>query len=78
MPTSYHSGKVASPSKQYRHDINGLRAWAVLAVMFYHFDVPGFAGGFVGVDMFFVISGFLMTATIINGLEQNRFSLWEF
>ncbi len=78
MPTSYPSGKVASPSKQYRHDINGLRAWAVLAVMFYHFDVPGFAGGFVGVDMFFVISGFLMTAIIINGLEQNRFSLWEF
>ncbi|MBA0214552.1 acyltransferase [Pectobacterium brasiliense] len=64
--------------KQFRHDINGLRAWAVVAVMLYHFGVPGFAGGFVGVDVFFVISGFLMTSIIITGLEQDRFSLWGF
>ena len=49
-----------------------------MAVMLYHFGVPGFTGGFVGVDIFFVISGFLMTAIIINGLENDRFSLWEF
>ena len=36
----------------FRLDINGLRAWAVVAVMLYHFGVPGFAGGFVGVDVF--------------------------
>jgi len=78
MPASSRSGKVASPSKQYRHDINGLRAWAVLAVMFYHFNVPGFSGGFVGVDIFFVISGFLMTAIIINGLEQSSFQFRGF
>ncbi|MDT9702987.1 acyltransferase family protein, partial [Streptomyces sp. P17] len=48
--------------KAFRHDINGLRAWAVVAVVLYHFGVPGFSGGFVGVDVFFVISGFLMTS----------------
>ena len=65
-------------TRAFRHDINGLRAWAVMAVVLYHFGVPGFAGGFVGVDVFFVISGFLMTAIIISGLEQGRFSLWGF
>ncbi|OAT26793.1 O-antigen acetylase [Buttiauxella ferragutiae ATCC 51602] len=64
--------------KAFRHDVNGLRAWSVLAVVFYHFGIPGFGGGFVGVDVFFVISGFLMTAIIINGLELGKFSLWAF
>lgn len=54
----------------FRSDINGLRAWAVAAVIFYHFDVPGFGGGFVGVDVFFVISGFLMTGIVIRGLPR--------
>jgi len=40
----------------FRSDINGLRAWAVVAVALYHYGVPGFGGGFVGVDVFFVIS----------------------
>lgn len=74
MSTSCHP---PSP-KQFRHDINGLRAWAVVAVVLYHFGVPGFAGGFVGVDVFFVISGFLMTGIIIAGLERGNFSLWDF
>ncbi|WP_162504370.1 acyltransferase family protein [Aeromonas veronii] len=65
-------------SKSFRHDINGLRAWAVVAVVLYHFGVPGFTGGFVGVDVFFVISGFLMTGIIIAGLERGKFSLWGF
>ncbi|MGL4938950.1 acyltransferase family protein [Shewanella sp.] len=65
-------------AKAFRHDINGLRAWAVVAVVLYHFGVPGFAGGFVGVDVFFVISGFLMTGIIITGLERGNFSLWSF
>ena len=64
--------------KDFRSDINGLRALAVLAVVLYHFDVPGFAGGFVGVDVFFVISGYLMTKIIVDGLRTGRFSLWSF
>lgn len=67
-----------NPPKAFRYDINGLRAWAVVAVVLYHFGVPGFAGGFVGVDVFFVISGFLMTGIIITGLERGNFSLWGF
>ncbi len=62
----------------FRNDINALRAWAVLAVVFYHFGVPGFSGGFVGVDVFFVISGFLMTGIIVKGLENKSFSLLDF
>lgn len=62
----------------FRNDINALRAWAVLAVVFYHFGVPGFSGGFVGVDVFFVISGFLMTGIIVKGLENKNFSVLDF
>lgn len=67
-------------SLNFRKDINGLRAWAVVAVVLFHFGVPGFAGGFVGVDVFFVISGFLMTNILIRKLEnpQQKFSVWDF
>ena len=66
--------------RNFRQDINGLRAWAVVAVVLYHFGVPGIKGGFVGVDVFFVISGFLMTGLIVNGLDRpsKRFSLFDF
>lgn len=64
--------------KKFRSDINGLRAWAVLAVILYHFGVKGFSGGFVGVDIFFVISGFLMTGIVVGGLEKSSFSVLEF
>lgn len=66
------------PDNSFRNDINALRAWAVMAVVFYHFGVPGFSGGFVGVDVFFVISGFLMTGIITQGLENKHFSLIDF
>ena len=63
---------------EFRKDINGLRAWAVIAVVLFHFGVPGFSGGFVGVDVFFVISGFLMTSIIVGGMERNSFSILGF
>jgi peptidoglycan/LPS O-acetylase OafA/YrhL len=62
----------------FRKDINGLRAIAVVIVVLYHYGVPGFAGGFVGVDVFFVISGFLMTQAILEKLRKGNFSLIEF
>lgn len=62
----------------YREDIDGLRAIAVLAVIFYHAGVGSFSGGYVGVDVFFVISGFLITGIIVRELRENKFSLAGF
>lgn len=65
----------------FRYDINGLRAWAVLAVVFYHYNIFSVTGGYAGVDVFFVISGFLMTKIISDKLmnsEPHQFSLLEF
>lgn len=56
----------SSPATDYRPEIDGLRALAVLCVVFFHFGWQGFSGGFVGVDVFFVISGFLITRLIVN------------
>ncbi|WP_205599035.1 acyltransferase family protein [Halomonas faecis] len=54
----------------FRYDINGLRAVAVIAVVFFHFRVPGFEAGYLGVDVFFVISGYLMASLLIRGFEN--------
>lgn len=50
----------------FRKDINGLRAIAVIAVVLFHFKITGFSGGFTGVDVFFVILGYLMTGIIFS------------
>jgi peptidoglycan/LPS O-acetylase OafA/YrhL len=63
---------------QFRKDINGLRAIAVIAVVLFHFNSSWLSGGFAGVDVFFVISGFLMTGIIIRGIEQGDFSILKF
>ncbi len=62
----------------YRADIDGLRAIAVLPVLLFHAHVPGFTGGYIGVDIFFVISGYLITGILLNDLDQSRFSILRF
>jgi len=63
---------------KYRAEIDGLRAVAVLAVVLFHAEITLFQGGFVGVDVFFVISGYLITTIIIQDIERKRFSLIDF
>ena len=62
----------------FRTDISSLRAIAVISVVLFHFGVAGFSGGFVGVDIFFVISGFLMTGIVARGLGKKSFSFIGF
>lgn len=64
--------------KKFRNDINGLRAIAVISVVLFHFNPTLLPGGFSGVDIFFVISGFLMTNIIFTGLKECNFSILEF
>jgi peptidoglycan/LPS O-acetylase OafA/YrhL len=63
---------------EHRRAIDGLRAVAVLPVLFSHAGIALFSGGFVGVDVFFVISGFLITGIILDDLDRGRFSIWRF
>ena len=63
---------------QYREDIDWLRAIAVLAVVAFHFEAPAVYGGFVGVDIFFVISGYLITAIIQSELKSGAFAFARF
>lgn len=72
---------LASPSQhtaEYRADIDGLRAIAVLSVIIFHAFPRWFSGGFVGVDIFFVISGFLISRIIFRELENGVFSFSKF
>lgn len=62
----------------YRADIDGLRAIAVLAVVLFHLGVRGLSGGFVGVDVFFVISGYLISSRLIRELDEKSFSFSAF
>lgn len=64
--------------KQYLPEIDGLRAVSVLLILYYHLKLPGLFGGFVGVDVFFVISGFLITRLLLADLEAGAFSLADF
>ena len=72
MSAAFSSGPA------YRAEIDGLRALAVVAVVLFHAGVPGLTGGFIGVDIFFVISGFLITLILLRDIEAGQFSLLRF
>jgi peptidoglycan/LPS O-acetylase OafA/YrhL len=78
----HRSKAVSAPSllarSGYRRDIDGLRAIAVLSVILFHFDFPFLTGGYVGVDIFFVISGFLITRLLVDEIDSGNFSLVGF
>lgn len=63
---------------EYRPDVDGLRTIAVLPVVLFHFGVSVFSGGFVGVDVFFVISGYLITRLILHEIDEGTFSFARF
>ena len=70
--------KTAPRPSSFRKDINALRALAVIGVVLYHFNPAWMPGGFAGVDVFFVISGYLMTAIIVKSLSADSFSFLTF
>lgn len=73
-----YNSNYTSLTKSYRPDIDGLRAFAILAVVLFHAFPEKITGGFIGVDVFFVISGYLITNIIILNLELEKFSLVDF
>ena len=70
--------RMHNHTHSFRADIAGLRALAVLPIVLFHAGLSQLAGGFVGVDVFFVISGFLITGIIIRDVNQDSFSVLEF
>src|SRR5690606_24346394 len=64
---------------KYRADIDGLRSIAIITVLFFHAKFTGFSGGFIGVDVFFVISGYLITSLLTREFQKNgKINLWDF
>lgn len=71
-------GSNTATMQRYRADIDGLRALAVIPVVLFHAGTPGFSGGFVGVDVFFVISGYLITQLILREQQDGAAGLLSF
>src|SRR5262245_9616178 len=76
--TARHGYSRQTQALEYRPDVDGLRAVAVLSVIGFHASSGWFPGGYVGVDIFFVISVFLITSIICRQLEQDRFFFADF
>ena len=78
LPPQYHQLEPQHTATQYRPDIDGLRAIAVLAVVAYHAFPAVFKGGFIGVDIFFVISGYLISTILFVDFSKGSFSFSNF
>jgi len=72
------NGKAGNADRSYRPDIDGIRSLAILSVVLFHAGVPRLAGGFTGVDVFFVLSGYLIGGHIFSELQAGRFSYLRF
>jgi len=70
--------KINNTKFKYRQDIDGLKAIAIILVVLFHAGSSWFSGGYIGVDIFFVISGFLITSIIFNKMKDNSFSYIKF
>lgn len=77
-PRSFQIQQPTPADLHYRPEIDGLRAFAVIPVLLYHVGVPGFSGGYVGVDVFFVISGYLITAILYRDIMAGTYTLASF
>jgi peptidoglycan/LPS O-acetylase OafA/YrhL len=77
-PAGHPAAPAAAAHAGYRREIDGLRAVAVLPVILFHAGLGAFAGGYLGVDVFFVISGYLITGILARELREGRFSLARF
>jgi peptidoglycan/LPS O-acetylase OafA/YrhL len=73
-----HNTSTHLTHPKYRPDIDGLRAIAIISVVLFHAFRDIFKGGFIGVDIFFVISGFLISTILFSSIEENRYSILEF
>jgi peptidoglycan/LPS O-acetylase OafA/YrhL len=69
---------TTTPILRYRAEIDGLRSLAIIPVILYHAGIPLLRGGYVGVDIFFVISGYLITSTLLSDIHRNKFSVLNF
>ena len=77
-PTQAASPRFEADRHDYLAFVDGLRAVSILAVVGFHVGLAGFPGGYVGVDVFFVISGFMIINQIKDGLQTSRFSILSF
>src|SRR4029453_3318043 len=78
LTESHQNSLPRTPDLTYRPDIDGLRAFAVLSVLGFHANSKFVPGGYIGVDIFFVISGFLITSILCRNLEKGRFTFTDF
>lgn len=67
-----------STNNKFNSTINSLRGLSILSVLFFHIEISLFKGGFIGVDVFFVISGYLISKSIIPEIENNKFDFKEY
>jgi peptidoglycan/LPS O-acetylase OafA/YrhL len=76
--TAASSARLPQPAAKYRADVDGLRAVAVIPVLFFHTGMGLFSGGYTGVDVFFVISGFVITRKLVDDMDAGQYSIASF